>query len=481
MRAIADVKLARMADRLLTNVSLFSRFVVGRALRPYQLEPARAVMESVTARRGETISVMMSRQAGKNELSAHLEAYLLSLHRAIGGQIVKCAPTCRPRLAVSRLRLEWVLENPLTHGLWRAEPGGLRLGEASIRFLPAEPGRDAVGAAASLLLEVDAAQDVDPDEHDRGLATIAAPVATRVYYGTAWRGDDLLQRAREENLARERRDGVRRHFEFPWEVVAAQSSEYARHVAGERARLGDDHPLFRAQYRLETLGGETSFLTARRRELMRGDHARRHAPEDGSAHVAGVALAGPTGDFTVVTIARVVPAEIADGVVEPSLEVVEHLRLTGGSDRSSGQALLAALRDVWRCRRVVVDAAGAGLTDHLRGAIGDVVRPFVFTAESASRLGFAFLAAVNGGRFRMYGDPAAAGDADGCAAELWREATLSRCAVRRGQRIAFWVPGGEGEDGFLLSAALCAWAGRDYVSPPAMAPIRPRTYLACGR
>jgi hypothetical protein len=478
MRATEDVRLARMADRLLTNVSLFSRFVVGRALRPYQLEPARAVMESVTARRGDTISVMMSRQAGKSELSAHLEAYLLSLHRAIGGQIVKCAPACQPRPAVSRLRLEWVLENPLTHGLWRAGPDGLRLGEAAIRFLPSGPGH-AAGAAASLLLEVDAAHDVDPDEHDRAVAPLAAPDATRVYYGTAWRGDDLLQRAREENLARERRDGVRRHFEFPWEVVAEQSPEYARHVAAERARLGDDHPLFRARYRLETVGGEAGFLTARRCQLMRGDHARLHAPEDRSTHVAGVSRAGPDGHSTVVTIARVVPAEIADGVVEPALEVVEHIRLTGRAERSRGEALVASLRDVWRCRRVVVDASAADLADHLRGAMGDdVVRPFALTAEAASRLGFAFLAAVNGRRFRMYGDPAAAGHRDGCPAELWREAALCRCALRRGQRIAFWVP--EGDGGFVLSAALCAWAGRDYVAPPAVTPMR-RPYLTRGR
>src|SRR5204863_925155 len=68
--AVRTEKLERMAYRLLSDPALFSRFVVGRPLRPYQLEPARAILESVLGRRGETISVMMSRQAGKNELSA---------------------------------------------------------------------------------------------------------------------------------------------------------------------------------------------------------------------------------------------------------------------------------------------------------------------------------------------------------------------------------------------------------------------------
>ena len=498
MRATSEDKLARMADRLLTEVSLFSRFVVGRTLRTYQLEPARAILGSVMERQGEAISVMMSRQAGKNELSAHVEGYLLSLHQERGGQIVKCAPTYVPQLAVSRLRLEWVLENPLTHGLWRGATNGLRLGKASIQFLSAEPGANVVGATASLLLEVDEAQDVDPDKHDRDFAPMAASTnATRVYYGTAWRDDDLLQRVKEQNLVRERRDGVRRHFELPWEVVAEQNPEYARYVAGERARLGDDHPLFKTQYRLKTLGGEASFLNVQQRELMRGDHARAHRPDDGAVYVAGVDLAGPDEepadelvrrvhprkDSTVVTIARVVPAEIADGVVEPKLEVVEHCWWTGRSHREQYQALLATLRDVWGCQRVVVDASGigAGVAEFLRSAMGDAVQPFVFTAESKSRLGFAFLAGVNGGRFRMYGDPAAAGDADGCAAEFWREVALCRYTVRRNQQLAFWVPETEGHDDFVTSAALCAWAGRDYVVPPAAVLMQRPLDFAGGR
>lgn len=484
MRATSEGKLAQVADRLLGDVSLFSKFVVGRPLRPYQVEPARAVLRSAMHRCGETISVMMSRQAGKNELSAHIEAYLLSLHQKVGGQIVKSAPTYVPQLAISKLRLEWALENPLTHGLWRSGANGLRLGEASIRFLSAEPGANVVGATASLLLEVDEAQDVSPDKHDRDLAPMAASTnATRVYYGTAWRSDDLLQRVKEQNLVRERRDGVQRHFEFPWEVVADQNPDYARYVAGERARLGDDHPLFKTQYRLQVLGGEANFLNGQQRALMRGDHARTHEPDDGAVYVAGVDLAGPDEqpvdelvrrvhprkDSTVATIARVVPAEIADGVIEPKLEVVEQCWWSGRSHREQYQALLATLRDVWGCQRVVVDASGigAGVAEFLQSAMGDVVQPFVFTGESKSRLGFAFLAAVNGGRFRMYGDPAAAGDPDGCAAEFWREVGLCRYTVRRNQQLAFWVPESEGHDDFVISAALCAWAGREHVVAPA--------------
>jgi hypothetical protein len=304
-----------------------------------------------------------------------------------------------------------------------------------------------------------------------------------VYYGTAWQDDDLLQQVKEANLARERRDGVRRHFEYPWWVVAECNADYGRYVEGERTRLGDDHPLFKTQYRLEPLGGEAGFLSPQQRALMRGDHPRQHARADDEVYVAGVDLAGPDEeasdalvrranprrDSTVVTIARVVPVAIADSIVEPRLEIVEHCWWTGRGHRAQYEQLLATLRDLWGCRRIVVDASGvgAGVAGFLRAALGEAVAPFVFTAESKSRLGFAFLAAVNGGRLKMY-----AGDGeDGAAAELWREAALCRYAVRRNQQLAFWVPETEGHDDFVVSAALCAWAAREVVATPAAALI----------
>lgn len=43
---------------------------LGIVLRPYQVAVARAIVASVRERRALTLSVMMARQAGKNELSA---------------------------------------------------------------------------------------------------------------------------------------------------------------------------------------------------------------------------------------------------------------------------------------------------------------------------------------------------------------------------------------------------------------------------
>jgi hypothetical protein len=65
-------------------------------LRPYQVEIARAIVRSVVEGRGLTFSVKVSRQGGKNEVSALIEAYLLLKSRETGGEIVKTAPTLEP-------------------------------------------------------------------------------------------------------------------------------------------------------------------------------------------------------------------------------------------------------------------------------------------------------------------------------------------------------------------------------------------------
>ncbi|MFI5269822.1 MAG: hypothetical protein ACHQ7M_20790, partial [Chloroflexota bacterium] len=75
------------------DIGDFSKAFVGRPLRPYQLLAARAIVRSVLQGEGRTFTVMMARQMGKNELSAHVEAYLLFVHRVAGGTVVKAAPT----------------------------------------------------------------------------------------------------------------------------------------------------------------------------------------------------------------------------------------------------------------------------------------------------------------------------------------------------------------------------------------------------
>ena len=79
-------------------------------LRPYQAEPARAIVESVRLGLGLTFLVEMGRQMGKNELSAWVEAVLLARSMVAGGSGVKAAPTFKPQVLYSIDRLTGALE-----------------------------------------------------------------------------------------------------------------------------------------------------------------------------------------------------------------------------------------------------------------------------------------------------------------------------------------------------------------------------------
>ena len=130
-------------------------------LRPYQLEVARAVMDSVQKGKGLTFSVEIARQGGKNELSAHLEVLLLTLYMARGGNLIKCSPTFKPQTIISIERLKERLDEFGFEGIYRTQMGYIiQMGNARAIFLSAEGSSSVVGHSADIALEVDESQDV---------------------------------------------------------------------------------------------------------------------------------------------------------------------------------------------------------------------------------------------------------------------------------------------------------------------------------
>ncbi len=436
-------------------------------LRPYQAEAGRAIVGSVLRGEGRSFSVEIARQGGKNELSAQIEAFLLMTNAGRSVDGIKCAPTFQPQAKISLQRLLARLRGAGLAPPAELEEGrAVRLGGARILFLSAEPGASVVGHTVGLLLEVDEAQDVDPDHFDHAFRPMAAATgATIVYYGTAWDDATLLERAKRHHLEMERRDGVRRHFEYDWRVVAAHNPAYARYVEGERQRLGEDHPLFRTQYLLQTLDGEGRLFPPHLLRLLEGDHLRLSGPDgtDG-VYVAGLDLAGeasePGGgserDSTVLSVGRVRYPDDGPLAGEPQIEVVQTLAWSGVAYDELYAALAGQLDRVWGVARVAVDATGLGgpAVRFLRRALGgDRVEAVTFSPESKSQLGYALLAAANTGRLRLY-------RADGspeyrtCRHELER----ARVEYRPDRRMRFFVPPAEGHDDYVMSLALLSTA-----------------------
>jgi hypothetical protein len=419
----------------LRDVGLFAKFVLSRPLRPYQAEAAAAVTKSVLESSGLTFVIEMSRQAGKNELSAILEAYLLTLFSRVGGQIVKASPTFKPQTLNSIQRLSDRLHTPWHIGNVRKRSGYvIEFGLARALFFSAEPKASVVGATASILLEGDEAQDIKASKWDKDFEPMRASTnATTVLWGTAWTTSTLLYITRLACERQQQIDGRRRVFVYPCDEVAQHVPTYAAHVAERVAQLGRNHPLIKTQYFLEEIDASGGLFSDACKSLMRGTHERMRAPEPGHDYALLIDVAGEDEEAAGssqdlerqelgnkrrdATAIRVVEIVQGHGVIQPTYLVRDsHLFL--GVRHTELYERINGLIAHWQARWIVVDATGvgAGLCSFLAAkwnprngtGAGDRVIPFEFSSATKSDLGWDFLGVINTGRFRDHADDGSA-------------------------------------------------------------------------
>jgi len=444
-------------------------------LRPYQQEVAKAVLDSIHNSRGLTFSVEIARQGGKNELSAHLELLLLTLHMARGGSLVKCSPTFKPQTVISMQRLKERLDEFGFDGIYHTEMGYIiTLGSARQVFLSAEESASVVGHTADILLEIDESQDVSKEKYSKEFRPMGSSTnVTTIHYGTTWDDSALLEEIKQSNLELEKHDGVRRHFRYDWQEVARCNPDYQRYVETERTRLGEDHPLFRTQYALLPIRGGGGFLTRQQIALIMGTHPRLRDPETKATYIAGIDLAGereedretaltrakPKLDSTVITIAEVDTIQRSHfHLVEPTLNIVEHYQWTGTPHSQLYSQIVGALKK-WNCQKVLIDATGIGqpVASFLRKELGSRVLPFTFTQKSKSDMGFELLSFVNSSRLNLYKQ-----DGSTEYQEMMFQLEKARAQYRPNQTMNFYVDPQDGHDDFLMSLALLAQAARDF-------------------
>jgi hypothetical protein len=444
-------------------------------LRPYQLEVARAAVDSIQKGTGLTFSVEIARQGGKNELSAHLEVLLLTLYMAKGGNLIKCSPTFKPQTIISMERLKQRLDDFGFDGIYRLQMGYIvQLGNAKAIFLSAEGSSSVVGHSADILLEIDESQDVSKEKYTKEFRPMgSAANVTTILYGTTWDDSTLLEEIKQANLELETKDGIKRHFRYDWQEVGHYNPDYVKFVQAERQRLGEEHPLFRTQYALLPITHGGGFLSRQQIALVLGEHQRQSQPEGKRTYIAGVDLAGEHEqemtrwdipgndrgrgcDSTVITIAEV-DARLpslggqATNPSQPVLKVVEQYQWTGTPHSQLYTQMTDILKNVWNCHRIVVDATGIGqpVASFLKKELGSRVIPFVITSKSKSDMGFELLSLVNSGRLKLYKQ-----DGSREYKETLFEVERARAQYRPNQTMNFYVDPQEGHDDFLVSLAL---------------------------
>ena len=425
---VESIKIA--LESLVTFAQLGSQI----RLRSYQVEIANAIIDSVRFKRGLSFVVMLPRQSGKNELQAHLEAYLMTIFSRLEPRdIVKISPTWKPQSQNAMRRLERVLSrNLFTRLRWAKESGYIyRIGNVRTSFFSGAPTANIVGATASLLLECDEAQDVEIAKWDRDCAPMAASTnATRVFWGTAWTSTTLL--ARELRAARQASelDGIQRVFIRDGIQVGDEVPPYRKHVQEQISRLGRQHPMVKTQYFSEEIDAEGGMFPAARCALLWGEHAPQSAPlhnhiyaftidvagEDEGASLDPQRLDNPKRDATALTIFEVetqgnasgdapsAAQNLASRVETPSLPtyaVVDRLYWTG-TKHTSLYPRIRALAETWKPRFVVVDSTGigSGLATYLESCLSSTVIRFDFTSASKSKLGWDFISLIETLRYR---------------------------------------------------------------------------------
>lgn len=471
-----------------TSQARFSEHVLGMPLYNYQQRWAQHVVDVARSRQPFTTIVEMSRQSGKNETSAHIEVQLLATHGRKGGAIVKCAPTWKPQIVNSKLRFDARSKKALERLPFlefRPSQGYIyRCHEAQIQFLSAQLGASVVGATASLLLEVDEAQDVSKEKYDKDFAPMRASTGAPVaFYGTTWTDDTLLER--EKRAVQDGRvPGL--IFRVLPEEIALENEAYGAFVDAEVRRLGREHPLIKTQYFLEPMPGVGRMLSQQALRLMVGSHKRQDKRTDERQIVAGLDFAGAdedagnlealisgsSRDSVALTIGSVDMMQIAEGIHEPMVKVLDRYEWVNQEPTSLHSALYDILNNRWKVDRVHCDATGVGATPtaFLAKAMNRPSRERVVAItfdsnwNAHSDLAFQFLAMCNGARYREFApgfDPLEAAaheypDAKDPFRHAWWQLGHAKLEARPSRRVRAFVPDSEGHDDLLVSAMLMA-------------------------
>jgi hypothetical protein len=472
--------------KLLREPTLFSRYASRTRLRRYQAGVCEAIVDSVLHQRGLSFVVMFPRQSGKNELQAQLETYLLALFSDTGGEIVKVSPTLKPQAQNAMRRLESTLKkNIYLSMVWHKEAGTLyQVKQARIQFLSGAPESSIVGATASLLLEVDEAQDVLPAKFDKDIAPMAASThATRVFWGTAWTSHSLLGRELRAASAAEAHDGCKRVFRLTADSVAAEVTAYGASVQEAIDRLGRTHPLVRTQYfseEIDDLGG--LFPPERIARMQISAPVKTALPQGNCRYAILLDVAGADEEVhNASSTLAAAPAHLHDATALTLVEVlpgsttalpIYHPRLRQqwiGVDSAALRPQIVALARAWKVRALVIDATGigAGLSAELAQELPGLVTPFLFNAASKSTLGWNFLGLIDGGRWQeeLYSEEDNSKQA-GWQREFWQQLAACQFEVLPGpdHHMKWSVPEGRhdpisGEvlhDDWVLSAALAS-------------------------
>lgn len=452
----------------------------------YQIEVADAIIFSCVNGLGWYFVVQITRQAGKNEISAFIQQYLLLYGWFFGVPVsgVKFAPVYKPQVQASMDRLEGadtpdsggLAGSSLTNGRIKIEGRVCKFRKSDgykyhigpprdsnkWAFLSINPSANIASQTAYTLLEGDEAQDIDREKWERDAQPMGSfNNATTVLWGVAWTKDSFIyiseQQVHDMEKRLEKQLGYRPKLHFKIDahaVIASGNENYRKAFENQVARLGIDHIAIQTQYLLNAVDAIGRFFSAEQiARMYHSDYAPAVEPIKGHTYIWGLDVAGQEEESTDIDVAVGMHKRDALSLIIGDLQkdgtiIPVCLYQWVGKQHTKVRAMLPKIIRYWNCLGGVGDATGIGeplvyyLQEELDRNNSGLVEAYKFKAagdESKSKLGYTVYDYTNNDLLKMCTQPT-----DPDQYELWQELRwqlehLTREAKRQ-QCINFYVP-----------------------------------------
>src|SRR3990167_3983672 len=413
MKAELPKAAQRQLKEAATNVQHFARWLIGITLRPYQLKAIQAVINSVYQRDGLTFVWIFSRQSGKDEAIAIMILFLMLRFAEAAIEMICAQPTFKPQTINAMERLK---SRGTNYGRRLRRTAGyiFRFVHARVSYFSTEPTAHVVGATADRLLVINEAQDVEAAIYDKKFSPMAASGnATKLFSGTRWTSDTLLERELKAALQTQKKDGIQRVFMIDCDEVIKSNKHYGRYVKQEIIKLGRQHPLIKTQFFNEVIDAQAGMFTPSRRALMQADQPPQTTPTAGHIYSFLIDVAGqdeallnldgmgnPGRDSTTISVVDI-DLSTLEILQAPTYRVVQRYSWQGESHLAIF-GKLKSLAEAWAPQYLVMDATGVGegLRAMTEKAFPTRTLPVKFSQQKKSELGWGFLAIIETGRFR---------------------------------------------------------------------------------
>lgn len=321
---VLDSTSTEFVKQIVDRTMIFLEYLCDTKLFPYQQQIARRIIESLIINDGEEITVIQSRQSGKSEVLANVVATVMVLFPKLapmfpdllgkfdkGVMVGTFAPvesqaeTLYGRI-VDRLTSERAIEVMLDPEIDDKPTGGgkiIKLARSGsfCRMQTANP-RAKIESKSYHFIVIDEAQHCDDYTVRKSIHPMGAFYnATIVKTGTpdVTKGD--FYSAIQHNKRRQTKGRRQNHFEFDYRACAKYNPNYAKFIAKEKLRIGEDSDEFQLSYACRWLLERGMFTSDAQMEALGDKSMEVVKAHHRSPVVVGIDPARKM-DSTVVTV-----------------------------------------------------------------------------------------------------------------------------------------------------------------------------------